>query len=73
MHEQFSLTRPAEGPLAYRALVELASQGLAADGARHAVAPGMQVAAEIHLGARTVLEYLLSLVRKVFHEAGRER
>ena len=35
--------------------------------------PGMQVNAEIHLGTRTVLEYLLSPVQKVAHKAGRER
>lgn len=34
---------------------------------------GMQVSAEIIIGQRTVLEYLLSPVRKVVHEAGRER
>jgi hemolysin D len=33
----------------------------------------MQVIAEIRLGDRTVLEYLLSPGRKAFHEAGRER
>jgi HlyD family secretion protein len=33
----------------------------------------MQVAAEIHLGTRSVLEYLLSPVSKAFHESGRER
>jgi HlyD family secretion protein len=33
----------------------------------------MQVAAEIRLGDRTVMEYLLSPVQKAFHEAGRER
>jgi HlyD family secretion protein len=33
----------------------------------------MQVTAEIHLGTRTILEYLLSRVQKVAHEAGRER
>ena len=33
----------------------------------------MQVVAEIKLGERTVLEYLLSPVRKAWHEAGRER
>ena len=33
----------------------------------------MQVIAEIHLGERSVLEYLLSPVQKAFHEAGRER
>jgi HlyD family secretion protein len=34
---------------------------------------GVQVTAEIHLGTRTVLEYLLSRVQDVVHEAGRER
>ncbi len=34
---------------------------------------GMQSNAEILLGTRTVAEYLLSPVRKVWHEAGRER
>jgi multidrug efflux pump subunit AcrA (membrane-fusion protein) len=29
--------------------------------------PGMQVNAEIHLGTRSVLEYLLSPVQKVAH------
>jgi hemolysin D len=33
----------------------------------------MQVAAEINLGTRTVLEYVLSPVQKAFHDAGRER
>jgi HlyD family secretion protein len=61
------------GPLAFRALVEPASQALAADGQRYALQPGMQVAGEIHLGTRTVLEYLLSPVQKAFHEAARER
>jgi HlyD family secretion protein len=35
--------------------------------------PGMQVAAEIHLGQRSVMEYLLSPIAKVAHEAARER
>ena len=64
--------RPA-GPLAFRALVDLKTDYLESDGKRYALAPGMQVMAEIHLGERTVLEYLLSPVRKAFHEAGRER
>jgi HlyD family secretion protein len=34
---------------------------------------GMQVSAEIKLGERTVLEYLLAPVQKAWHEAGRER
>ncbi|WIM05227.1 MAG: biotin/lipoyl-binding protein [Candidatus Nitricoxidivorans perseverans] len=50
-------------------------QQLATDrvGNRYRLSPGMHVAAEIHLGTRTVLEYLLSPVRKVAYEAGRER
>jgi len=61
------------GPLAFRTLVKLQSQHLEAGAARYRLAPGMQVAAEIHLGTRSVLEYVLSPVRKAFHEAGRER
>jgi HlyD family secretion protein len=64
--------RPA-GPLAFRTLVDLNDQHLASDGHQYALAPGMQVIAEIHLGRRSVMEYLLSPVQKAFHEAGRER
>jgi len=60
-------------PLPYRTLVNLKSQVLEADGQQHRLSPGMQVSAEIHLGTRTVLEYLLSPVSKAFHEAARER
>ena len=58
---------------AYRTLVDLKAEHLHAGGVRHALAPGMQVAAEINLGTRTVLEYVLSPVRQAFHEAARER
>ncbi len=61
------------GPLAFRAIVELASQKLDADGRRYPLQPGMQVASEIHLGTRSILEYVLSPVQKAFHEAARER
>jgi HlyD family secretion protein len=61
------------GPLAFRTLVELKSQELAAEGRRHALAAGMQVVGEIHLGTRSVLEYVLSPVQKAWHEAARER
>ena len=61
------------GPLAFRALVALKTQALELDGARFALAPGMQVVGEIHLGTRSVLEYVLSPVQKAFREAGRER
>ena len=39
----------------------------------HKLNPGMAVTAEIKLGTRSVMEYLLSPVRGAFHEAGRER
>jgi hemolysin D len=58
---------------AYRTLVDLRAEHLHAGGVRHALTPGMQVAAEINLGTRTVLEYVLSPVRQAFHEAARER
>lgn len=61
------------GQLAYRTLVSLKTQALSTDGDSLELAPGMQVAAEIKLGDQTVLQYLLSPVRKAFHEAGRER
>lgn len=64
---------PPTQPAGYRTLVALKTPYLESEGHRHRLSPGMQVAAEIHLGTRTVLEYLLSPVRKVAHEAGRER
>ena len=61
------------GPLSFRALVDLSSQELAVEGGKYLLQPGMQVSGEIHLGTRSVMEYLLSPVQKAFHEAGRER
>lgn len=63
-----------QSPQSYKALVKLASQQLrATNGEVLRLAPGMVVQAEIHQGRRTVLEYLLSPVQKLAHEAGRER
>ena len=58
---------------AYRALIGLNANHLASQGAKLQLVPGMLVNAEIHLGTRSVIEYLLSPVQKVTHEAGRER
>ena len=63
----------AAGGYAYRAHLEPLAQELRLGEARHALLPGMQLTAEIKLGERTVLEYLLSPIRKVAAEAGRER
>jgi hemolysin D len=68
--------QPGQPPtLTYRALVKLDTTRLqsAATGEQLTLTPGMLVAAEIHQGRRTVLEYLLSPVRKVAQEAARER
>ena len=57
----------------YRARLSLSAPSLAFDGSRLAFAPGMAVSAEIHLGRRPVLDYLLAPVQKAWHEAARER
>jgi HlyD family secretion protein len=64
---------PSNGQLAYRTIVALDKQTLETNGKQLTLTPGMQVAAEIKLGDQTVMEYLLSPVRKAFQEAGRER
>jgi HlyD family secretion protein len=73
-----STERPGEaakggGGYAYRAQIEPFAQELRLGEARHALLPGMQLTAEIKLGERTVLEYLLSPIQKITSEAGRER
>jgi hemolysin D len=42
------------------------------DGRQYRLNSGMLVSAEIHLGTRTVMEYLVSPVSQTLHEAGRE-
>jgi hemolysin D len=61
-------------PTLYRALVTLGQQTLPGPaGSALRLGPGMAVAAEIHQGTRSVLEYLLSPVQRVAQEAARER
>jgi hemolysin D len=57
----------------YRALIDLDKRYLERGGQQHRLVPGMVVNAEIHIGKRSVLEYLFSPIQKVAHEAGRER
>lgn len=57
---------------AFRALVDLKAQEVV-DGVRHALNPGMQVTAKIHLGTRTIFKYLLSPVMGAFQGAGMSR
>jgi hemolysin D len=60
-------------PSGFRTLVALDSPYLERDGKRFRISAGMLVSAEVNLGSRTVMEYLLSPVQKITHEAGRER
>lgn len=70
-------TSQSEAPqgmvMTYKALIRLNTQELEVDGKRLKLTPGMQTIAEIHLGRRTVMEYLLSPVQKAWQESGRER
>jgi HlyD family secretion protein len=55
-------------------LVALGSGELTSiDGQQRSLTAGMQATAEINLGSRSVLEYLLSPLQRIAHEAGRER
>jgi hemolysin D len=56
----------------YRALLRLERQHLDYDGRQFDLRPGMQLSAEIKLGTRSVLEYLISPIRKGLGEAARE-
>jgi len=64
---------PAGSPWTYRAWIALDSSLPAGASAPLKLQPGMAVTAEISQGQRTVLEYLLSPVRKMTQEAARER
>lgn len=57
----------------FRALIELDQQSLVTQDKAFPLRPGMQVVAEANQGQRTMLEYLLSPVRKSVMEAARER
>ena len=59
--------------LSFKATIELADQVLIANGVRLPLAAGMELSAEIIEGQRTVLQYLLSPLRRVISEAGMER
>ena len=69
--------------LTYKTVVDFSGHTLQAPGTKvassagaergHPLNPGMAVTAEIKLGTRSVMEYLLSPVKGAFHEAGRER
>ena len=57
----------------YRARVALSAQSLRFERRTLQLTSGMQVEAEIRLGERTLLEYILAPVQKAWHDAARER
>ena len=57
----------------YRVMVSIEQPWVLRDGTKYPLHVGMQVVAEVHLGTRTAMEYLLAPVRKVRQEALRER
>ena len=68
------LSKDSAAPtMTYKALISLSSQVINAEGKKLKIVPGMQVIAEINQGQRSVMEYLLSPVRKTLHDSGRER
>lgn len=67
------LAANGQRPLRYKALMTLETMALEMEGRKYRLSAGMQTAAEILLGDRTVAEYLLSPVQKAWHESGRER
>jgi len=58
---------------AFEALVSLDSQALSAHGETLALTAGMDVVAQIYEGRQTVLDYLLSPIRRTLAESGHER
>jgi hemolysin D len=65
---------PASQIATYKARIALEQQHLTSpQGIKLQAGAGMQVAADIHQGRRTVLDYLLSPVAKAAQEAGREK
>lgn len=61
------------GGAGYKTIISLKQQFLERNNKKFLLRPGMQVTAEIKLGTRTVLEYILSPIQKTISEAGMER
>ena len=59
--------------LVFSARVKLVNKALNVDGVNVAITPGMSLSVEIKTGRRTIIDYLLSPIRKHTDEALRER
>jgi len=72
--EETAQQNPAQaGQLFYKTRITLLAPHLLSEEKHHRLSPGMQVTAEITLGRRSVMEYLVSPVSRAFQQAGRER
>ncbi|MDZ7805093.1 HlyD family type I secretion periplasmic adaptor subunit [Thiohalophilus sp.] len=61
------------GNAGYKTLIKLHKQILERDGRRFRLRPGMQVTAEVKLGTRSVLDYVLSPITGALTDAATER
>lgn len=66
-------SQPKTQDLVFPATIRLAQHAIEVDGKEIALLPGMAVTVEIKTGRRRVIDYLLSPLREVASEAGRER
>lgn len=57
----------------YRAEVETEKVSFDVEGGAKAIIPGMQAVVEVHIGTKSVIDYLIQPVLKLRHEAFRER
>lgn len=57
----------------FRVIVETDRAAFDVEGATRAIIPGMQATADIHIGTKSVIDYLIQPVLKLKHEAFRER
>ena len=57
----------------FRVVVETDKSYLGSEPGSFPIAPGMQATVDIHTGAKSVMQYLLTPVLKLKHEAFRER
>ena len=57
----------------FGAIVETDRAYLESEGKQLAIIPGMQAEIDVHIGTKSVLDYLIQPVLKLKHEAFRER
>lgn len=68
-----SMKNTAGEPLFYRLRGKLTAQALVRNGHNFPAKPGMQAVADIQIGERSPLEYLISPLKKVLLESAREK